>query len=252
MEKISPQVVKPICSSCSSAQAEEIVHVSQEESSGVLQKRTAEGFTGVLRLSFKEAGKLNSTYCIMLTGEPVFYIKEVVAGSTSTFYIAGDRDFERKGAVEIFRVPVKKIEKAVKKLPEVEGTREDKKVSKDIQDLKGKLQQDAEKAADEAVKAMKPDIEKLKKEKLSPEECREVIGFIERELAGVFGDTRAKYLVKLRLTEMRFSEENASCEIVVNLVDYVRNFPLKNKVGKEEANRIAERMLQKLAETAKD
>lgn len=250
MSEIPRDVAARLCSLCSSAKTESIISISQGDFPGILKERASQGFTGVLRLSFKEDGNLISLYCIMLNGNPVLYMREAV--SQEKYFRASQEELDRDGALEILLLPEEKLATVVKSLPQELKPEEELRpeVREEIIKFKENLKQEAERQAEEALKALKPDLEKLKKTKLTPEKCRNVINFIEKELTQIFGEAKAKNLLKLRLTEMKFSEEDASCEVVVELINYLRRFTLKRKLGKEEAERVADRMLWKLAEVA--
>ncbi len=252
MSEIPGSIASKLCSLCSSAKTDSILKISPGEFGDILTEKKDSKFTGVLRLSFKEKGNLVSLYCVLLRGSPVLCMREEV--SAGKFFMAKPEEFDREGALEVLILPEDRLEAIAHSLPaEIEAEVQEvpqAEVREEILKFKEKLEKEAERQAEEAIKAMKPDVEKLKKTKLSPEKCMVVIDYIERELSEIFGEAKAKNLLKLRLTEMKFSKENATCEVVAELIDYLRRFTLKRKLGKEEADRVADRMLWKLAEVA--
>ncbi|WP_456475560.1 hypothetical protein [Candidatus Pyrohabitans sp.] len=261
MGGIPEEVARTVCSLCTSAKLESIKKVDAEALKGEIEERQGRGFTGVLRLSFKEGEKLVSLYFLFLCGTRVLVMKEVVSPSgDSTFYAVSEAGL-REGALEILLVEETAIKRVAEKLPEaasVEVEAPSRAASPEIPDeilkFKQRIMADAEKAARKALDELRPraSVEHLRKKELSGEKCREILDIIERELRTTFGEVKGRNLLRLRLTEMRFNEEEASCAAVVELINYFRNTALKNKLGREEADRVADRMLWRLAKIAEE
>ena len=261
MGEIPEDVARTVCSLCTSAKLESIKKVDAEALNAEIEERQRRGFTGVLRLSFKEGEKLVSLYFLFLRGKRVLAIREVVLPSgNSTFYTVNEAGL-RDGALEILLVEERAIRRAAHRLPEAASVEVEApsraaspEVPEEILKFKQRIMADAEKAAQRALEELRPrvSVEELRKERLSGEKCREILDIIERELMKIFGEVKGRNLLRLRLTEMRFNEEEASCAAVVELINYFRNTALKNKLGGEEAGRVADRMMWRLAKIAEE
>ncbi len=268
MEQIPKEIIRTICSLCNSAKLEGVKKVGAEELRGEIEEREKSKFTGVLRLNFKENGNLNSCYIIFLNGMTILTMKEIVSSTeSSTFYTIPEAEL-REGALEILEADRSALERVARKLPErtelTEVTAstepesptppEPKEISEDIIKFKEKILQDAEKAAGKVIEDLKPKISEkdLKAMKLPRQKCNKILEIIEEELKEVFGEIKAKNLIKLRLTEMKFNQDSATCAIVAELIEYLRNTAMKNKLGKEKADKIADKMLWRLAEIAEE
>jgi hypothetical protein len=259
MGEIPIEVVKTICSLCNSAKLESIKRVDASELGAEIENRQRQSFTGVLRLNFKEEGKLVSLYFLFLNGSIVLTMKEVVSSAGDSSFFTLPEPELRDGALEILIVEDGAMSRVAEKIPnklaievEVDSSAATPEIPEEILKFKERIMADAEKAAERALEEFKPklDMEKLRNTKLSAEKCRRVLSFIERELSEIFGEVKGKNLLKLRLTEMRFNEGEASCAEVAELINYLRKTALKNKLGKEEAEKVADRMMWRLANIA--
>ncbi|NOZ58362.1 MAG: hypothetical protein GXO66_02100 [Euryarchaeota archaeon] len=261
MNEIPRGIVRTICSLCNNAKLESVTKLSADELQEEIESRKEQGFTGVLRLNFKEEGSLVSLYYIFLNGSLLLTMKEVVSsGGDSTFFSLPEPEF-RDGALEVLLVREESMRRVAERLPErvevrvsssqthaATGAKAEPEVPEEILKFKERIMADAERAAEIAIERFRPklDVEKLKKTKLSTEKCRRVLSFIEGELGRIFGEVKGRNLLRLRLTEMRFREGEATCADVVELIEYLRRTALRNKLGDKEADAVAELMLWKL------
>ncbi|WP_457555985.1 hypothetical protein [Candidatus Pyrohabitans sp.] len=256
MNEVPRSIVKTICSLCNSAKLESVAKLSADELKEEMELRQTQGFTGVLRLNFKEEGRLVSLYYIFLSGSLMLTMKEEVSSAGgSTFYALSEPEF-RDGALEALPVREEAMRRVAERLPERVEVKigpafgmAKPDVPEEILKFKERIMADAEKAAEVALERFKPklDMDRLKKTKLSTEKCRKVLEFVEAELGRIFGEVKGRNLLRLRLTEMRFREGEASCADLVELIEYLRRTALKNKLGAEEADAVAELMLWKLS-----
>ncbi len=261
MGEIPEEVARTICSLCSSARLESIKRVDAAELGAEIENRKRQKFTGALRLNFKDEGKLVSLYFLFLNGSTVLTMKEVVSSAGESSFFSMPEAELREGALEVLLVDEEAMRRVAEKLPKIKikveahsSATAEPEIPEEILRFKQKIMADAEKAAEIALEKFKPklDIEKLGQTRLSAEKCRRVLGFIERELCEIFGEVKGKNLLKLRLTEMRFNRDETSCAEVAELIDYLRKTALKNKLGKEEAERVAERMMWRLADIVEE
>jgi hypothetical protein len=258
MKEIPRRIVRTICSLCNTAKLESVTKLSADELKDEIESKKEQGFTGVLRLNFKDGGKLISLYYIFLNGSVLLSMKEVVSSAgDSTFFSLPEPEF-RDGALEVLLIREEAMRRVAERLPErVEvkvssalGASTEPEIPEEILKFKQRIMADAERAAEIALEKFKPklDAEKLRKTKLSAEKCKRVLNFIEKELQEIFGEVKGRNLLRLRLTEMRFREGEATCAEVAELIEYLRSTALKNRLGSEEANAVAERMLWRLGE----
>ncbi len=271
MEQIPEKTIHIICSLCNSAKLDEIKRVDAKEFSKEIKERKKAGFAGVLRLNFRKDKMLNSCYIIFMNGDIIFTMKEVVSPTEgSTFYNIQEPEL-CEGALEIIEIEKDALRKVADKIPENTLTSESattherstvteepedvsssepEKLSSEILKFKERIQHDAEKSADKIIEDMKPKIneKELRAVKLPRQKCNKILGVIESELGGILGEIKAKNLIRLRLTEMKFNDEKATCAIVADMIEYLRKTALKNKLGKAKADGIADKMLWKVAE----
>ncbi len=274
MEQIPEKTVHTICSLCNYAKLDEIKRVDAKEFSKEIKKRGKADFSGVLRLNFRKNEMLNSCYIIFLSGDIIFAMKEVVSPTEgSTFYKIPEPEL-CGGALEIIEIEKDALKKVADKIPKNTVTSESattperstvseepeepkdvssseqEKLSSDMLKFKERIQHDAEESADRIIEDMKPTInkEELRAVKLSKPKCKKILGIIESELGEILGEIKAKNLIKLRLTEMKFNDGKATCAIVTDMIEYLRKTVLKNKVGKAKADGIADKILWKVAE----
>ncbi len=271
MEQIPEKTVHTICSLCNYAKLDEIKRVDAEEFSKEIKKRGKAGFSGVLRLNFRKDEMLNSCYIIFMSGDIIFAMKEVVSSTEgSTFYKIPETEL-CGGALEIIEIEKDALKKVADKIPKNTVTSESvttperstvteepkdvisseqEKLSSDMLKFKERIQHDAEESADRIIEDMKPTInkEELRAVKLSKPKCKKILGIIESELGEILGEIKAKNLIKLRLTEMKFNDGKATCAIVTDMIEYLRKTVLKNKLGKAKADGIADKILWKVAE----